>query len=263
MKILFSRKGFDSGYGRIPSPILPDGTLLSLPIPSESDRIKFSDIKYDGKSYYDIIRELNPKTKIIASDTCHLDPDIRKNITMRPRGWEAAFGQRNAALGHLYNQGVGIGDIFLYFGWFKQTELIDDKLKYVKGAPDLHVIYGYLQIGDIITQIDSIPNWLKSHPHAASTYWENCKNSIFLSTEKLSIKPILPGAGCLKFNRNLVLTKDGCSRSIWNLPDFFKKLPISYNGKAWKEDGFHAAAKGQEFVCEATDEVIRWIKSFL
>ena len=47
MKVILSRKGFDSANGGIPSPILPDGTLLSLPIPSELDReIKFSDIYY-------------------------------------------------------------------------------------------------------------------------------------------------------------------------------------------------------------------------
>ena len=34
MKIILSRKGFDSGYGKIASPILPDGTLLSMPIPT-------------------------------------------------------------------------------------------------------------------------------------------------------------------------------------------------------------------------------------
>jgi len=33
MKIILSRKGFDSKNGGIASPILPDGALLSLPIP--------------------------------------------------------------------------------------------------------------------------------------------------------------------------------------------------------------------------------------
>jgi len=37
MKVILSRKGFDSQYGGMPSPILPDGTLLSLPIPSKTD----------------------------------------------------------------------------------------------------------------------------------------------------------------------------------------------------------------------------------
>lgn len=34
MKVILSGKGFDSSYGGQASPILPDGTLLSLPIPS-------------------------------------------------------------------------------------------------------------------------------------------------------------------------------------------------------------------------------------
>jgi hypothetical protein len=39
MKVILSRKGFDSGYGGIPSPVLPDGTMLSLPIPSKGDKV--------------------------------------------------------------------------------------------------------------------------------------------------------------------------------------------------------------------------------
>lgn len=35
MKFILSRKGFDSGYGGCASPILPDGTMLSIPIPVE------------------------------------------------------------------------------------------------------------------------------------------------------------------------------------------------------------------------------------
>ncbi len=36
MKIILSRKGFDSSvnYGRVASPIFPDGSLVSMPIPS-------------------------------------------------------------------------------------------------------------------------------------------------------------------------------------------------------------------------------------
>ncbi|MEE1178042.1 MAG: hypothetical protein U0K71_13650 [Paludibacteraceae bacterium] len=76
MKVSLSRKGFDSGYGRIPSPILPDGTLLSFPIPDpDSSGNPFDSLVFEDKSYYDIIKELSPKTKIISQDTCHLDPD--------------------------------------------------------------------------------------------------------------------------------------------------------------------------------------------
>ena len=39
MKIILSRKGFDSGYGGMPSPILPNGIMLSMPIPSNGFKI--------------------------------------------------------------------------------------------------------------------------------------------------------------------------------------------------------------------------------
>ncbi|HEC37763.1 hypothetical protein LCGC14_0459890 [marine sediment metagenome] len=48
MKIILSRKGFDSQFGGEGSPILPDGTLLSFSIPS----MKYtSKILYDGNDY--------------------------------------------------------------------------------------------------------------------------------------------------------------------------------------------------------------------
>lgn len=52
MKIILSRKGFDSSYGGYPSPILPDGSLLSIPIPS----MRFVKKKTDGENkwqYFD------------------------------------------------------------------------------------------------------------------------------------------------------------------------------------------------------------------
>jgi len=50
MKIILSRKGFDSSYGGYPSPILPDKTLLSLPIPYLRNKIA-SGVLYDGNIY--------------------------------------------------------------------------------------------------------------------------------------------------------------------------------------------------------------------
>lgn len=44
MKIILSRKGFDSSNGGQPNPIMPDGTLLSLPIPDPDGNNEFSDL---------------------------------------------------------------------------------------------------------------------------------------------------------------------------------------------------------------------------
>ena len=48
MKIILSRKGFDSSSGGYCNPILPDGkTLLSLPIPGVSDySVKYKDLVF-------------------------------------------------------------------------------------------------------------------------------------------------------------------------------------------------------------------------
>jgi len=47
MKIIFSRKGFDSSTGGVPSPIFPDGKILSLPIPDKLSPIKYKDINWN------------------------------------------------------------------------------------------------------------------------------------------------------------------------------------------------------------------------
>lgn len=264
VKIILSRKGFDSSYGGIPSPIMPDGTLLSMPIPSdvETDRT-YSELMWNGMRYSDIIRSLSPGTRIEAGSHCHLDPDIRADVVDRPDGWRSAFGQEMAALVHLCNHGVGLGDIFLFFGWFRQTELSDGRLRYVQGAPDLHIIYGYLQAGDMIAREGDVPEWLAGHPHNTAERWKRGRNAIYVAAERLSIQLELAGAGCLTVSDRLVLTKKGCSRRVWDLPDFMRNVPMTYNADAWQEDGFVSAARGQEFVFDANNDVIDWVKDML
>ena len=60
-----------------------------------------------------------------------------------------------------------------------------------------------------------------------------------------------------------MLTKQGYSKSIWDLPDFFRDISITYNANAWKDDCFVSAAKGQEFVFEANDKALEWIEDLL
>lgn len=261
MKVIISRKGFDSGYGGMPSPILPDGTMISMPIPSPGDKVRYDDLSYNGISYADIIKQLKPNNPVIKEE-CHLDPDIRKDVTCRIEGWKPAFGQIDAARSHLCNQGVGIDDIFLFFGWFRHTELINGKLQFVGPSSGFHAIYGYMQVGKIIERYEEVPAWLESHPHAKQERWVR-NNAIYIASDNLSLKPELPGAGCFTFTENHKLTKEGCSRSIWNLPEFFREIPITYNANAWKEDGFHSAAKGQEFVFEANYKAEEWIRRLL
>lgn len=71
MKIILSRKGFDSANGGIVSPIMEDGTLISFPIPSD-DKDTFDDLIYCDQPYSKILEDLKYK----GSPNCHIDPDL-------------------------------------------------------------------------------------------------------------------------------------------------------------------------------------------
>lgn len=276
MKIILSRKGFDSEFGKVSSPILPDKTLLSLPIPQVNDTLKFDEIYYQDKSYLEIIKDLNPDWKYQNNQTAHLDPDLRKDcIPNRMNNWRPIFGQSAAAQGHLNKQGVQLGDIFLFFGSFTPTEKnVEGKLSYKRSNNEYpsgtHIIFGYLQIGEIYrisndNDYNNLPEFAKYHSHANKNYVDkNNKprknNCMYVASEKLSLNENLPGAGTLNFNENRILTKKMSSKSIWELPDFFQNLKITYHSKSSFQNGaFQSAPKGQEFVIEATNELVEWV----
>ena len=90
MKIILSRKGFDSKNGGIPSPLMPDGTLLSLPIPS-SDEGQYRDLAWETIRYEELLKELHPGWQSV---NCHIDPDLAPGRRIRqPENWQPAFGQ--------------------------------------------------------------------------------------------------------------------------------------------------------------------------
>lgn len=265
MKIILSRKGFDSSNGKQANPILPDGTLLSLPIPDKFGNNTFDSLKWDNKSYYDIIKQLKPRTKLEPEGFCHLDPDLRGEVKTRLSGWKPAFGQAGSALTHLRNNGVKEGDVFLFYGWFKETEEIDGKFRYKRNARNIHVIYAYMQIGKIIERKAEAPNWLEDHPHIGDKKQrEDGKNAIYLPSDRLSFIPDYDGCNVLSYRRDRVLTKEGMSRRYWDLPPFFKDVPISCNPNSWKGDVFLSAAIGQEFVLDiSNDEILDWLKCII
>lgn len=264
MRIILSRKGFDSQFGGQPSPILPDGTLLSFPIPSKEEKLKFSELYHDGKSYLDIINELKPNSLINEKYTCHLDPDIRKDVIKREYDWRPLFGQTKSAQGHLSKSGVKAGDLFLFFGTFRATEFDNEKIRYIKGAPEKHIIFGYLQIGKIHSDFDKFNSYLRFHPHAQVRFANDNSNCIYEASECLSFFDKINGAGCFQFHEDLVLTREGYSKSKWSLPSFFRDIDISYHTKnSFTNDYFQSAAKGQEFVIDNNEKVQDWVKNII
>lgn len=268
MKIILSRKGFDSGYGGYPSLILPNNEMITLPIPStfETD-CKYSEIKTkSGNNLYELMKQLNKNIRIgkfvkLDEDTkCHLDPDLSAFSIPREKLWRGAFGQINAAQKVLENNQVKEGDIFLFFGWFNNVVEKTGKYEFQKGNGK-HTIFGYLQIDKIIyPHKDDIPNWLKNHPHAISLKrLMNPSNCIYIAKETCTFDKNIKGYGMFEYNPELDLSKNGMTRTCWNLPEIFKEVKIAYhNQNSWKEGYFKSACRGQEFCIEENKKIEEW-----
>jgi hypothetical protein len=278
MKIILSRKGFDSSYGGVPSPILPEGRLLSLPIPSPGSPIRYRELTMAGYAVGRLVETLT-NGRLGAVHSAHLDPDLRAEAYSRAPGWRPLFGQDGAAQGHLANQGVGSGDLFLFFGWFRQVERVADHYRFVRGAPDLHVLYGWLQVDTVwaLETRPAVPNWARYHPHVHRDAEAN--NVIYVARKTLSLGGCVdraPGAGVFThYHERLRLTAPGRSRSIWRLPRWFYPVegrePLSYhtNPDRWARGDAHtllrSVPRGQEFVLDADQypEALSWARTLV
>lgn len=223
---------------------------------------------------------------------------MNPNSLSRKSGWRPLFGQTGAAQGHLRNLGVGPGDLFLFYGWFRWVKFEADRLIYVVDAPDLHIIFGWLQVSEIIElAANSAPSWAEYHPHVQHAFKRN--NVLYMATDWLNLPKVelaqdsnsrqngnkeskhvsdgrcmttITGAGLFPFyHRRLQLTAPGHLRSIWTLPHWFwpdKRPPLSYHSRVdrWQQGQkgvqLRTVGRGQEFVldCEYYPEAIEWVK---
>ena len=202
MKIILSRKGFDSACGGVASPILPDGQMVSLPIPEPrpgSESRRFREIRAaDGINVGTLVRDLT-RGKVRATDRAHLDPDLAAASVARLPGWKPLFGQTGAAERHLQNQGIGPGDIFLFYGWFRPCVRVRGRYLQVPDAPHRHVLYGWLQVERRLSahQPETWPAWAAGHPHCQPEPYR-ALDSIYVSTDRLELPGLshdLPGGG--------------------------------------------------------------------
>ncbi|MBI5488809.1 MAG: hypothetical protein HY905_15850 [Deltaproteobacteria bacterium] len=262
MRLILSRKGFDSAAGGVASPILPDGTMLSLPIPEEASPIRYRDIRLHGHDVGQVVADLT-RRKVAADAGAHLDPDLVAAAIPRPAGWRPLFGQADNEQRVLEREGVGVGDVFLFFGWFRRVEERGDRYAFVRGAPDLHVLWGWLQVGEVVAADRSTaPPWATHHPHFSDT--PRRPNVLYVAADHLVLDRVttdLPGAGVFgRYHDDLCLTAPGCTRSVWRLPGWFHPdggRMLGYHGdrRRWSRDGEHAVlrsvGRGQEFVFDA------------
>jgi hypothetical protein len=263
MKVIISRKGFDGENGGVPSAILEDGRLIPFPIPASNDPSTYDDVRVNGVAIGELVEDLTGG-KILRTRSCHLDPDIDDGSLLRAEGWRQCFGQDSAAQGHLRKQNVSEGDLFLFFGWFRRVEKASSRWRYVRGAPHLHVLYGWLRVGQIIRlghgeRPSPLEAFLR-HPHLHDRTRET--NTLYMADNQLGVAGIdAPGAGLFRrLTANRTLTdRSQMNRSVWRLPGWMhpeRSSSLTYHSdpQRWSMDGgeciMKSVAKGQEFVLQ-------------
>jgi hypothetical protein len=234
MRVIFSRKGFDSSAGKVPSPIV-GGEPISLPIPTG----RRSATTYGFAGFGQIVEEIT-KGRIGAGHLCHEDPVFSNGR------W--AFGQTGAAQSHLGTNGVGVGDVFLFFGLFASRD----------GADRHHRIFGYMQVDEVRhlgsrpSENDSPIGFPRRHPHTIGE-WEH-NNTLYLGS----------GARARTTPPSLRLTKLGAPVSLWVVPEWLKPAGLTYHGNParWSDETtLCAVSRGQEFVSDIGDDLVprQWL----
>ncbi len=228
MKIVLSRKGFDSAAGKAPSPIV-NGRPVSMPIPAtRSSATTYADIGLG-----DLVERITTG-RMGRMHLCHPDPMFV--------GEECIFGQVDAAQSHLSNQGVGVGDLFLFFGLFADEATGERH----------HRFFGYLRVqerhlvSDISDDMRLELEQLK-HPHVLGMKAPN--NTIYRGE----------GRTALKAHPGLRLTQTGGPLSRWIVPTWMRERGLTYHSKPTRwigESSLDSVARGQEFVCDVGDDPV-------
>jgi hypothetical protein len=260
-RIILSRKGFDSSSGGTASPIFPDDKIFSIPIPSKvPSPHKYSDLKIHGISGEAALREATVSS-VSRTDYCHFDPDLRTGVGL--------FGQANSSQSELRNREVEKDDLFLFFGWFRRCSSKEG---------DIHHLFGWLQIEDILTSDTDIKNYLKQrglvHPHGFGEKSNYPNNALYIGRERIDLSGIekkLPGYGVFKkTSADLILTEKGKTRSHWRFPKkyFSKSKDLFLNRLKWKNESectLECKGQGQEYILNAEDNprIITWALSLI
>ena len=129
------QKGFDSQSGGCPSPIFPNGTLYSLPIPYKPSEITYGDLWHGDTHIGEVVEDLTRKC-VKRDRDAHLDPDInpvayQRQARLATLVWSIGRGPRSSR----QPKGRQSGDLFLFFGLFQKIEKTSGRWCFVKECP--------------------------------------------------------------------------------------------------------------------------------
>lgn len=226
MRIIFSRKGFDSKAGKAPSPIV-HGAPISLPIPTSYR----SNTSYNDLGLGEVV-ERATKMRTSRCDLCHDDPMFFNE--------RCAFGQTGNAQSHLARHSVQTDDVFLFFGLFAEENTREHH----------HRIFGFMRVEEAI-QLGNraeygtvLPELWQRHPHTIGEW--NHNNTLYTG----------PGRRARHASDALRLTVPGGPVSLWRVPLWLHSVGLTYHARAdrWLDgDRLRVAARGQEFVADVGD----------
>ena len=255
-KIILSRKGFDSVAGGKPSPIFTDGSIFSIPIPLNLEHKKATILEHDKltvlgnvhKGQYsgvDALLQVNSKLNP-ATTYCHHDPLLDNDVGL--------FGQIGKVQTELSKNDVTSGDLFLFFGWFRNYS--------IPTKPDIHHIFGWLEIDEIIHGTPAIREYCASrgvsHVHAHIDY---PNNTLYVGRKNLSFEQSpASSSGFGEFKKTqpeLCLTETGKTRSNWMMPKAYfseeKNPKLFSNRLEWSgqnDNRIQCRGYGQEFIID-------------
>ena len=238
MKVIFSRKGFDSSAGGVPSPIV-DRRPISIPIPSNHR----SNTTYGQLGLGEVVRRIT-NDRYTEESLCHHDPMFQRD--------KCAFGQSGAAQSHLANNGVGVSDVFLFFGLFSE----------LNGKNRHHRLFGFLRIEEVVqvganpTSADQPSGFVTRHPHTIGLW--NPNNTIYVGSGQVA-------ETC---ERELRLSRSCDQVSLWKVPAWLRAAGLTYHGREnrWFDDEtLQVVSRGQEFITDITGnlEANAWLDGIL
>lgn len=97
----------------------------------------------------------------------HLDPDLFESALKRQPGWKPCFGQDDAA-----------------------------QLRYDPRAPDVHGLFGWLQVGEVVqvdgnaATIGDLRPWLGEHPHVRHASHMKRRNTIYVAADRVTLRGV-------------------------------------------------------------------------
>ena len=233
MKLILSRKGFDSAAGKVPSPII-GGRPVSMPIPAT----RSSQTTYDDLGLGDVVERITARA-ISRDHLCHHDPMFVDDRCL--------FGQCDTAQSHLDNQEVGVSDVFLFFGLFADGTTGERH----------HRIFGYLrvetkQLVADLSEAEKAELVGLKHPHVLGNTHAN--NTIYRGE----------GAVARHAHGDLRLTVAGGPLSHWKVPSWLRDRGMTYHAepRRWRSgDVLETVGRGQEFVTDLGDDAVarEWV----